>query len=111
MNKRDIPCFVSQPARVDGEPVARFVLGAFQAVLSGYATESLLEMLKTGVSGFAPEEIAALEKLRLPVEDLRGPLAGGVFPAIPGLRPGVYRGGPPGPGGAHTACAGGWWGR
>ena len=41
--------------------MARFVLGAFQAVLSGYATESLLEMLKTGVSGFAPEEIAALE--------------------------------------------------
>src|SRR5699024_1192756 len=56
-----IPCFVSQPARVDAEPVMRFVLGAFQAVQGGYQTESLLEMLKTGVSGFTTEEISALE--------------------------------------------------
>ena len=45
LKKRDIPCFVSQPARVDGEPVTRFVLGAFEAVLGGYPTEALLEML------------------------------------------------------------------
>ena len=61
LKKRDIPCFVSQPARVDGEPVTRFVLGAFEAVLGGYPTEALLEMLKTGVSGFTAEEISALE--------------------------------------------------
>lgn len=61
LKKREIPCFVSQPARVDAEPVTRFALGAFQAVLSGYQTESLLEMLKTGVSGFTAEEISALE--------------------------------------------------
>ena len=61
LKKRDIPCFVSQPAKVDGEPVTRFVLGAFQAVQGGYQTESLLEMLKTGVSGFTTEEISALE--------------------------------------------------
>lgn len=61
LKKRDIPCFVSQPDRVDGEPVTRFVLGAFQAVQSGYQTESLLELLKTGVSGFSTEEISALE--------------------------------------------------
>lgn len=61
LKKRDIPCFVSQPARVDGEPVTRFVLGAFEAVLGGYPTEALLEMLKTGVSGFTAEEISSLE--------------------------------------------------
>ena len=61
LKKRDIPCFVSQPARVDGEPVTRFVLSAFEAVLGGYPTEALLEMLKTGVSGFIAEEISSLE--------------------------------------------------
>ena len=61
LKRRDIPCFVSQPARVDAEPVMRFVLGAFQAVQGGYQTESLLEMLKAGVSGFTTEEISALE--------------------------------------------------
>ena len=47
--------------KVDGEPVTRFVLGAFQAVQGGYQTEDLLELLKTGVSGFTAEEIASLE--------------------------------------------------
>lgn len=61
LKKRDIPCFVSQPAKVDGEPVTRFALGAFQAVQSGFQTEPLLELLKTGVSGFSAEEISSLE--------------------------------------------------
>ena len=38
LKRRDIPCFVSQPAKVDGEPVTRFVLGAFAAVQSGFRT-------------------------------------------------------------------------
>ena len=61
LKKRDIPCFVSQPAKVDGEPVTRFVLGAFQAVGTGFQTEALLEMMKTGVSGFTTQEISDLE--------------------------------------------------
>lgn len=61
LKKRQIPCFVSQPAKVDGEPVTRFALGAFEAVLTGFQTEALLEMLKTGVSGFTTEEISDLE--------------------------------------------------
>ncbi len=61
LRKRDIPCFVSQPMRVDAEPVMRFALGAFEAVISGLRTEDLLEMLKTGLSGFTPEEISDLE--------------------------------------------------
>ena len=61
LKKREIPCFMSQPAQVDSEPVARFVLGAFQVVQGGFATEYLLDMLKTGVSGYSAEEISELE--------------------------------------------------
>ncbi len=61
LRKRDVPCFVSEPAKVDAEPVMRFTLGAFESVQSGFATDDLLEMLKTGVSGFTAEEISALE--------------------------------------------------
>lgn len=59
--KRGIPCFLSQPERVDAKPVMRFVLGAFEAVQSGYATNDLLELLKTGLSGFTSQEISELE--------------------------------------------------
>lgn len=61
LKKRDIPCFMSQPVRVDAEPVTRFLLGAFEAVQSGFGTEEILGMLKTGVSGFTAEEISDLE--------------------------------------------------
>ncbi len=61
LEKRQIPCFLSQPNRVDAEPVCRFLLGAFQAVQSGFSTADLLEMLKTGVSGFTSQEISDLE--------------------------------------------------
>lgn len=61
LKKRGIPCFVSQPDRVDAQPVTRFILGAFEAVASGLATEDLLEMLKTGLSGFTTQEISDLE--------------------------------------------------
>lgn len=61
LKKRGIPCFMSQPMRVDAEPVTRFALGAFECVQGGFSTDSLLELLKTGVSGFTAEEISDLE--------------------------------------------------
>lgn len=61
MKKRDVPVFLSQPVRVDAEPVCRFVLGAFEAVQGGFGTDELMELLKTGVSGFTAEEISELE--------------------------------------------------
>ncbi len=61
LKKRGIPCFMSQPMRVDAEPVMRFALGAFSCVLGGFSTDSLLELLKTGVSGFTAREISDLE--------------------------------------------------
>lgn len=59
--KRDIPCFISHPQRVDAEPVMRFVLCAFEAVQHGMDPEDLFDMLKTGISGLTAEEIAELE--------------------------------------------------
>ncbi len=61
LRKRNVPCFVSEPIKVDAQPVARFVLGAFEAVESGFRTDDLLEMLKTGISGFQTVEISDLE--------------------------------------------------
>ena len=61
LKKRDIPCFLSQPVRVDAEPVTRLALGAFEAVQGGFGTDELLELLKTGVSGFTAEEASQLE--------------------------------------------------
>lgn len=61
LKKRGIPSFVSEPSKVDAEPVMRFALGAFDAVQSGLSTDDLLEMLKTGVSGFTAGEISDLE--------------------------------------------------
>lgn len=61
LKKRGIPCFVSQPTRVDAEPIMRFVLGAFDTVMSNFATDNILEMLKTGLSGLSNEEISDLE--------------------------------------------------
>ena len=59
--KRDIPCFVSQPIRMEAQPVARLALGAFRAAASGCATEDLLVLLKTGLLGFTAQEVSALE--------------------------------------------------
>ncbi len=77
LEKRGVPCFMSQPMRVDAEPVMRFALGAFEAVQAGFSTESLLDMLKTGISGFTAEEISGLENYaflwRLPGSAWREP--------------------------------------
>ncbi|MCI9553450.1 MAG: helicase, partial [Acutalibacter sp.] len=42
LEKRGVPCFMSQPIRVDGEPVCRFLLGAFEVVQEGLDTGALL---------------------------------------------------------------------
>lgn len=61
MKKREIPCFISESKRVDAEPVMRFVIGALVAITKSFATEEILEMLKTGVSGLSADEISKLE--------------------------------------------------
>ncbi len=59
--KRNIPCFISHPARVDAEPVMRFILCALEAILHGMNTEDIFDMLKTGVSGISAEDISDIE--------------------------------------------------
>lgn len=61
LKKREIPCFVSMPEKVDAEPVMRLVLSAFEISIRGFATEEILKILKTGLTGFTPEEISELE--------------------------------------------------
>ena len=48
--------------------MTRFVLGAFEAVLGGYPTEALLEMLKTGGFRVYRRGDLQLGELRLPVK-------------------------------------------
>lgn len=59
--KRDIPCFISHPQNAAAEPVMRFVLCAFEAVMHSMSPENIFDMLKTGVSGFSAEEISDIE--------------------------------------------------
>lgn len=61
LEKRQIPCFLSEPIRVDTEPLIRFVISVFQITVRGFDTERVMEMLKTGISGYTPEEISELE--------------------------------------------------
>lgn len=59
--KRGIPCFVSRPQPIDGEPVPRLIESAFDAIRTGFSTDSLLTLMKSGVAGFSDEEISTLE--------------------------------------------------
>ncbi|WP_099205492.1 PD-(D/E)XK nuclease family protein [Scatolibacter rhodanostii] len=59
--KRDIPCFVSHPSRVDAEPIMRFILCAFESVMHSMNPEDIFDMLKTGISGLTAEEISDIE--------------------------------------------------
>lgn len=59
--KRDIPCFISHPQNASAEPVMRFVLCAFEAIMHSMNPDDIFDMLKTGVSGFSAEEISDIE--------------------------------------------------
>lgn len=61
LRKRDIPCFVSLPEKVDAEPLMRVVLSALEISIRGFSTEGILEMLKSGILDFTTEEISQLE--------------------------------------------------
>ncbi len=61
LKRWDIPAFISEARPVDAEPLMRFVLSAFDVVTGGWSSDDVLNMLKTGLSPFAAEEIALLE--------------------------------------------------
>lgn len=59
--KRDIPCFISMPMKVNSEPLMRFVLSGLEAAVYGASTEIIFSMVKTGLSGIAVGDLADLE--------------------------------------------------
>ncbi len=65
LKKRSIACFISEPERIDTEPVMRFTLGAFEAIARSFSTDEIMKILKTGVSGFSSRDISDLENYAL----------------------------------------------
>lgn len=61
LRRWEIPAFISEARPVDAEPLMRFVLSAFEVVNRGWQSDDVLNMLKTGLTAFTAEEIAALE--------------------------------------------------
>jgi ATP-dependent helicase/nuclease subunit B len=59
--KWEIPCFYSRPRRIDSEPLMRLVISLFEVCRSGYRTEELMNMLKTGLSPLDDKQLTELE--------------------------------------------------
>lgn len=59
--KYDIPFFMSDPQPLDEKPLIRLILSAFDTVNSSFNTESILTMLKTGLTTAADDDICLLE--------------------------------------------------
>lgn len=57
----DIPAFMSEARAIDSEPLMRFVVSAFDIVNSGWQSDDILNMLKTGLTALTIEEISLLE--------------------------------------------------
>ncbi len=56
-----IPCFLSDPQPLETKPLIRFLLYAFECVHSGYEPESVLRLVKTGLTSLTAMEILRLE--------------------------------------------------
>ena len=61
LRRWEIPAFISEARPVDAEPLMRFVLSAFEIVNQGWQSDSVLNLLKTGLTSLCAEEIAQLE--------------------------------------------------
>lgn len=59
--KWNVPCYFSEPKRLDGEPLLRLLLSAYRVVQRGFRTEDLLTMLKSGLCPISSEELSELE--------------------------------------------------
>lgn len=59
--KWDVPCYFSEPKRLDGEPLIRMLLSAYRTIRYGFRTDDLLTMLKTGICPINSEELSNLE--------------------------------------------------
>lgn len=59
--KWNVPIYYSQSEKVDSSPIIRLVLSMFSIAVSGFRTEEILNMLKTGLYPVTNEEISKLE--------------------------------------------------
>ncbi len=60
-DKYDIPLFVSYPERLEAKPLMRFVLSALDAAVGAFTTDSVLTMLKTGMTSISDNDVFELE--------------------------------------------------
>lgn len=56
-----ISYFMDKPQEITSKPLIRFVLSAFDCVHTYFSSESVFRLLKTGLCGLSPEEVATLE--------------------------------------------------
>lgn len=59
--KWQVPCYFSEPRRLDGQPLIRLVMSAFDIVRKGYRTDDVLTMLKSGLCPLDSKELSLLE--------------------------------------------------
>ncbi|MDP4119632.1 MAG: PD-(D/E)XK nuclease family protein [Bacillota bacterium] len=61
LEKFDIPYFMDKPEPLDGKPLMKLVLSAFDVVHYGFRSEDIFKILKSDLTNFTTEEIASLE--------------------------------------------------
>lgn len=59
--KYNIPCFLSNPERLETKPIVRFLISALKTVNTGTTTENIMTMLKTGMTDIPDYYIDELE--------------------------------------------------
>lgn len=59
--KYNIPFFISDPVPLEQKPLIRMMLSSFEAVHSGFDTEAVIRLAKTGMTSLSEEEIFRLE--------------------------------------------------
>ena len=79
-----IPYFMDQPEPLEEKPLMTLVLSALECVQSGYRSDELFRLLKTGLTSFRRRNRCA-GKLRAFVESQRQAVAGAVYHASQGI--------------------------
>ena len=59
--KYNIPYFLSDPEPLEGKPLIRMMLSVFDVVHSGFDTEAVIRLAKTGMTSLSDQEVFSLE--------------------------------------------------
>lgn len=59
--KFGIGYFMDKPQNINSKPLVNFIRHAFEAVGNGFNSESILRMLKTGITKYSSEDISVIE--------------------------------------------------